>query len=792
MTNLRMRTKLSLGFGVVLLLMLVLGGVMFEQLRVISQSATFTSAVLIPQTSIAINLDERVRDMGLNIRAFADSGAPKRWEQVVTSIQKFKLALTDLSNLTHKQTDLHMSSAFLKNVEGPFQHFEKVANDIKVSRDSVSTAITTMQNIGPLTVGTVNQLIEYTLADLRAERQSPDESRVNRIFHYLDRFSALFDVVADQRRDIFLALATHDITLLHSVVAKFAEPLAEIDRLSKELAPNESIVALLKTAKQALTDYSKAAAAVKQAVDAVETIDATLVDVHELMLKLVADLTHKTQERAAIIAEETTLSTLNSIKYMVVLLTMGILLGLGMTILLTLSITRPLSHFVQAATRLSIGEFETRVEIHSTDELGVTAANINRAFDVVVDKMRWYESMLDAIPSIISVTDLERRWTFLNRAAENALNTQRTRLIGHPCHEFGAPSCKTADCGLNCLERGQKESSTVINGRTFSILPSHITNSHGDAVGHIELCTDITELQQMREKAEFALSQGMQTAAARIEKVVDVMSKAVVSLTEQVEDAEHGSVEQAARMSETATAMEEMNCTVSEVARNADSAAQVSAATRKQAESGARVVSRVVNSIQIVQRDSEQLKADMTALDVHAQAITRIMSVISDIADQTNLLALNAAIEAARAGEAGRGFAVVADEVRKLAEKTMTSTLDVRQAILAIQQSATKSSQQVDIAVRAIEEATVLAEESGKALAEIVHMVDSAADQVRAIATASEQQSASSEEINRTVTQVNTIATDTARTMQEAARSVSDLSGQSSVLSKLVLEMKNS
>ena len=180
----------------------------------------------------------------------------------------------------------------------------------------------------------------------------------------------------------------------------------------------------------------------------------------------------------------------------------------------------------------------------------------------------------------------------------------------------------------------------------------------------------------------------------------------------------------------------------------------------------------------------------MGQLDEHARSINRIMNVISDIADQTNLLALNAAIEAARAGDAGRGFAVVADEVRNLAEKTMASTQDVGNAIQAIQDSTSKSMASVDKAVAQIEQATDLAGESGQALEEIVTTVEHTAGQVSAIATASEQQSAASEEINRSIDQVSGMAADTAKSMAEAREEMDRLVELTGTLEALMVRLK--
>lgn len=319
-------------------------------------------------------------------------------------------------------------------------------------------------------------------------------------------------------------------------------------------------------------------------------------------------------------------------------------------------------------------------------------------------------------------------------------------------------------------------------------LKEHIQNAERETANAREAMAKADEASKDAQ----AKRDNIMLAAERLEEVASIVSSASTQLAAQIEQSDRGAAEQANRVSETATAMNEMNATVVEVARNAGTAAEMSATTREKAEQGARVVSEAVNGIRQVQEVSLALKDDMSKLSENAQAISQIMAVISDIADQTNLLALNAAIEAARAGEAGRGFAVVADEVRNLAEKTMASTTDVGNAIKTIQDSVTKSMNQMDHAVTMVEQATELATSSGEALEEIVSMVDSTADQVHGIATASEEQSASSEEITRSIDQVRTISSETAQAMQEAAKAVSDLANQAQVLASLIDDMKNS
>ena len=280
-------------------------------------------------------------------------------------------------------------------------------------------------------------------------------------------------------------------------------------------------------------------------------------------------------------------------------------------------------------------------------------------------------------------------------------------------------------------------------------------------------------------------------AAAQLERAVEGISSVSGDISAQVRQASLGAERQSARVGEAATAIEQMNATVLEVAQNAASTAQSTDAAHSRANEGSGVMHQVVDGMGEVRRVSAELKNSMDTLGGMVGNIGQIMSVISDIADQTNLLALNAAIEAARAGDAGRGFAVVADEVRKLAEKTMGATREVGEAVSGIQSGTSANIENMERALAAVERTTELAGRCGEVLREIVTMVDGASDQVRAIATASEEQSATSEEITRSIDEINGISRDTASIMSKSAQAVEQLAGQTRDLQGLVQKMKS-
>ncbi len=378
-------------------------------------------------------------------------------------------------------------------------------------------------------------------------------------------------------------------------------------------------------------------------------------------------------------------------------------------------------------------------------------------------------------------------WVFIDRVAVKPLQTVVDFLgdIGSGKYDGRVEHSRRDEIGVIFTELN--DMSSVLEGNI-----REITAKTEEAESKARVAEQaMAEAEEARLEAESAKAEGMNHAALQLEAVVEEVNRVTEIIAQQANEIQNGTDVQRDRIQTTATAMEEMNATVLEVARNAGDAAAQGQDAKAKAMNGADVVNQSVQSINSIGQQASELKANMAELDEKAKDIGNIMSVITDIADQTNLLALNAAIEAARAGEAGRGFAVVADEVRKLAEKTMTATKEVGDSIDSIQAAADRNVSAMERAVTDLGQATELSSASGSVLQEIVHDTEVSADQIQSIATAAEQQSAASEEINQSIDEINRIAMDTARSVAETTEALDELSGQAELLAQLVQELKS-
>ncbi len=406
-------------------------------------------------------------------------------------------------------------------------------------------------------------------------------------------------------------------------------------------------------------------------------------------------------------------------------------------------------------------------------------ANLVQGTNAILDRFRL---VVDNIPSPTVMLDKDLRIRYMNAIARELV---RSDYQGKTCGEvFRRDDDKSATCALTRAASTKKtchsETRAHPGGRDMDISYTSIPmlDAQGNLVSVLQLIIDLTQIKNTQRTIMDVATQALDIA--------NRVAAASEELSAQVEEVSRGTDVQRDRVGSTVTAMEEMNTTVMEVARNSGQASEQAEATRSRAAHGAELVDKVIAAVKHVNTVALELENNMQELGKQAEAIGGVMNVISDIADQTNLLALNAAIEAARAGEAGRGFAVVADEVRKLAEKTMSATTEVGSSIKGIQSATAANIRRVGDAGKSVSDATELAGTSGEALHEIVNLAGQNAATIAGIATAAEQQSATSEEINRSVEEINRIATDTASGMSESASAVQELSRMSQELKQLL------
>ena len=251
-----------------------------------------------------------------------------------------------------------------------------------------------------------------------------------------------------------------------------------------------------------------------------------------------------------------------------------------------------------------------------------------------------------------------------------------------------------------------------------------------------------------------------------------------------------GAEEVAAQTGTVATAGEEMSATSGDIARNCQSAAEGAQKASQSAQYGTSVVGKIVAAMGEIAEKVLASAQTVESLGARSDQIGEIIGTIEDIADQTNLLALNAAIEAARAGEQGRGFAVVADEVRALAERTTKATREIGEMIKAIQDETRGAVAAMEQGVRQVEAGTSEAAKSGAALGDILEQINAVAMQVNQIATAAEEQTATTGEISNNMMQITQVVQDTASGAHESATAAARLSGNAEELQRLVLQFK--
>lgn len=297
------------------------------------------------------------------------------------------------------------------------------------------------------------------------------------------------------------------------------------------------------------------------------------------------------------------------------------------------------------------------------------------------------------------------------------------------------------------------------------------------------------ELQLLRDNIN-SMAESLSGLLLQISSSAEISASAAAEISAIAETLAASAAENSAQVDEIASAIEEMSRTISENAMGATNAAQAAERNKLIASEGGNAVSETVKKMMQIANVVRTSAEKIEKLGESSKEIGEIISVIDEIADQTNLLALNAAIEAARAGEQGRGFAVVADEVRKLAERTTEATKQIAQMIKGIQKETDEAVRAMQTGTEEVNKGIELADKAGSSLEQIVSSSQEVWDLINQIAAATEEQSSTAEQIAKNISSISQVTADTATRVQDVAKSSEDLAKQMDMLRSMLEKFK--
>lgn len=458
------------------------------------------------------------------------------------------------------------------------------------------------------------------------------------------------------------------------------------------------------------------------------------------------------------------------------------------------TLLKPVSKILKQIEKFSLGDFEENLELNSNDEMGQIVKSLARLRESIKEKI--------AIAERISQGDLSLT---VNKLSENDKLSQSFEKIIFNLKNLIEESNK-----LNKhLEEGklnQRANTNLVSGAYKVVLDGF--NKSID-----EMYLPISDSMKILDKlAQGDLTERIiknyngdhQKLSDSINKVIDSLREITLKTANSVESTSlvgnqilsstekmaAGMQEQSMQINEVSASIEEMTRTILETTKNTFGAAEASTKAGKVAKEGGSIVAETIEGINRIAEIVTAGADTVEKLGKSSNQIGDIIQVINDIADQTNLLALNAAIEAARAGEQGRGFAVVADEVRKLAERTTKATKEIANMIKLIQSETQKAVEEMYSGKQEAIKGKQKAEVAGKSLQNIIAETDTVSQLIAQVAAASEQQSATAEEISHNIETILNVTNESAQGIQQIVKSAENLNNLTLALKDVVAAYK--
>jgi methyl-accepting chemotaxis protein len=719
MNNMQLGRRLALGFGVVLMLTVVVTVAGFLSLQRVTESAAIVS---IMDGLVSQLMEARREEKNFQLRGFAvwegdTQNAVQKLDDIVVQIRWGIAAASDAATSVEDRASL---ARMLDQVELYRSAFETYValEQTKLTADEQLVAS------GQRALDAVEQM----QADQHEKIHAAIEAKANAAT-ILDRVETADDAahltgwMLDLRRlekDYMLhhgAQSVGEIETLTSTMTAMLESLRGRFQDSVNIAQVQAIAA-------ALDDYHAAFDAYVEARNAQQEQENQMVEAAR-QAEQAAEEVRDAQIRAMDAARRAATLT------MAIAALAAVALGVVAAVFITRSISGPVKQLIRASEKIAEGDVEVQIAIDQRDELGQLA----RVFRGMVD---YLQAMVSAAERIAE-GDLSIR--VRPRSTEDALGSAFATMTSN-LHDLIA---QVQDNALQVASAAQQ-----INAA-----------SEQTAQASQQVADTIQQVAQGTAQQ----SQAVTEATAQ----VDQMAQAIDGVAK-------GAQEQARAIERASASAAQMSTAIEQVAASAQEGARASNEASTNARRGADTVSQTMEAMATIKSTVTDVGTKVQQMQQHSEEIGAIVETIDDIAEQTNLLALNAAIEAARAGEQGRGFAVVADEVRKLAERSSLATKEIAVLIRSVQTGIEEAVGAMDRSLQEVESGAELATISGAALDDILSASQHVYDQVQQIASAAQEMTAASSELVSAMDSVSAVVEENTAATEESAASTGEIS----------------